>query len=143
MSDHGEQKARAVHPVLDLMAALRDSLRERGMADGDRLRDGKAIQDGCIIDPKGCPRGLGDCFPLARYSSPAFESFVCCGETHAAPMPSDRLRLCQKSTHAHGVDILVNLDERDVVHTATVLMAGLSALGSVKITAEDGTEPRG
>jgi hypothetical protein len=27
--------------------------------------------------------------------------------------------------------------------TATVLMAGLSALGSVKITAEDGTEPRG
>jgi hypothetical protein len=31
----------------------------------------------------------------------------------------------------------VNLDERDTVHTASVLLGGLASLGSVKITATD------
>jgi hypothetical protein len=110
-----------------------------------RTLDGVALQDGAIHDPKGCPRGRTDCFPLARYASPNFESFMCCGETQAAPVPTDRLRLCAKSTHAHGIDVLVNFDERDAVHTATVLMAGLSALGAAKITAVDecGAAPQG
>jgi hypothetical protein len=51
-----------------------------------------------------------------------------------APVPTDRLRFCIKSTHATGVDILVNLDERDAVHSASVILAGLSALGSVTLT---------
>lgn len=102
-----------------------------------RERDGSAIHDGHIADITGCPRQRSDCSPLARYASPGFESFMCCGETASAPVPTDRLRLCVKSTHATGVDLLVNIDERDAVHTASVILAGLSALGSVKVTAEN------
>jgi hypothetical protein len=103
--------------------------------DAPRERDGAAVHNHGIVDPVGCPRGCRDCAPLARYASPKFESFMCCGETSSAPVPTDRLRLCIKSTHATGVDLLVNLDERDTVHTASVLLAGLSALGSVAIHA--------
>jgi hypothetical protein len=103
-----------------------------------RVHDGQVLHDGGIYAPTGCPRGLdSQCTPLSRIASQAFESFMCCGQTHSAPVPTDRLRLCIKSTHATGVDLLVNLDERDAVHTASVLMGGLSALGSVKITATD------
>lgn len=102
-----------------------------------RQREGPAIQDGAIHDAKGCPRSRSDCWPLARHASAGYESFMCCGETKAAPVPSDRLRLCVKSTHAHGVDVMVNLDERDAVHAASVLLGGLSALGAAKITATD------
>lgn len=88
------------------------------------------------MDPVGCPRGRIDCRPLARYASPGYESFMCCGETKGAPVETDRCRLCIKSTHEQGpVDLMVNLDERDVVHTASVLLSGLSALGSVSIAA--------
>jgi len=106
-----------------------------------RKLDGSSLHDGSIADPSGCPRGRGDCEPLARYASPGFESYMCCGQTSAAPVPTDRLRLCIKSTHDRSpVDLLVNFDERDAVHTATVLLTGLSSLGSVQITARD-TEP--
>lgn len=106
-----------------------------------RFRDGQTLNDGGIYDPHGCPRGLDhQCSPLSRIASPGFASFMCCGETNSAPVPTDRLRLCIKSTHDHGVDVLVNLDERDTVHTASVLMGGLASLGSVRITATD-TEP--
>lgn len=102
----------------------------------ERHRDGPTIHDHGIYDPAGCPRQRTDCQPLARYSGSDYASFMCCGETAAAPVPSDRLRLCIKSTHKDGpVDLLVNLDERDAVHTSSVLLAGLSALGSVSITA--------
>lgn len=97
--------------------------------------DGSQMHDGSISEPRGCPRGRSDCEPLTRYAAPGFESFMCCGETSAAPVPTDRMRLCIKSTHDHGVDLIANLDERDAVHTASVLMGGLSALGSVNITA--------
>lgn len=102
-----------------------------------RVRDGATLHDGSIYDPAGCPRERRDCCALARYASPGFESFVCCGQTNSAPVASDRLRLCVKSTHQHGVDLLVNLDERDAVHASSVLLAGLSSLGSVAITATD------
>ena len=102
--------------------------------------DGGTLHDGAIYDPKGCPREMADCQPLARYASRGFTSFMCCGQTANAPVPTDRLRLCIKSTHATGVDVLVHLDERDTVHTAAVLLAGLGALGSVKITATDAEE---
>jgi hypothetical protein len=102
-----------------------------------RTQDGPTLHDGGIYGSHGCPRGLNECAPLSRIASPAFVSFMCCGQTHSAPVPTDRLRLCIKSTHAHGVDVLVNLDERDAVHTCSVLMGGLAALGSVKITATD------
>lgn len=100
-----------------------------------REREGQTLHDGAIHDPKDCPRCRTDCQPLARIASPGYESFMCCGETMTAPVPTDRLRLCVKSTHDHGVDVLFNLDERDAVHTASVLLSGLSALGSVQITA--------
>lgn len=100
-----------------------------------RSREGAQLHDGAIHDPHGCPRGRTDCSPLARIASPGYESFMCCGETASAPVPTDRIRFCQKSTHAHGVDLLVNFDERDAVHTASVLLSGLSALGCVNITA--------
>lgn len=98
------------------------------------MREGATVHDGEIVDSVGCPRARSDCSALARYASPGYESFMCCGETNAAPVSTDRLRLCIKSTHATGVDILVNLDERDTVHVASVLLAGLSALGSVTLT---------
>jgi hypothetical protein len=104
------------------------------MSETVRTRDGEAIHDGEINDPHVCPRGRFDCSALARYASPGFESFMCCGETKTAPVPTDRLRFCIKSTHEHGVDVLVNLDERDAVHSASVILAGLSALGSVTLT---------
>lgn len=106
-----------------------------------RTKDGPALHDGAIYDPVRCPRGLSGCAPLARYASPDFVSFMCCGETSDAPVPTDRLRLCIKSTHDTGVDLLVNLDERDAVHTSAVLLGGLSALGSVKISAVATEEP--
>lgn len=89
-----------------------------------RTREGPAVHDNGIYNAGGCPRGRSDCDALARYASPGAESFMCCGETAAAPVP-------------RGVDLMVHLDERDAVHTASVLLAGLSALGSVAITATD------
>ena len=54
---------------------------------------------------------------------------MCCGETSEAErvVPEDRFRLCVKSTHKHGVDVLVNLDMRDVIDTASVLLGALSS----------------
>jgi hypothetical protein len=97
-----------------------------------RTRDGELLHDGEVNDPKGCPRGRTDCAPLARYASLGFESFMCCGETDAAPVPTDVLRLCILSTHKSGVDVLVNLDKRDATDTASVLLAGLSALAQTE-----------
>lgn len=75
-----------------------------------RINDGPKIHDEGIYSPTGCPRGLGkQCAPLSRMASPNFESFMCCGQTNNAPVPTDRFRLCIKSTHATGVDLLVNL----------------------------------
>lgn len=92
---------------------------------------GSQVHDGEVQSLGGCPRGRTDCGALARYASLGPESFMCCGETRAAPVPADRLRLCIKADHEHGVDIMVNLDERDVAHTAAVLLAGLSYRGSI------------
>lgn len=108
-----------------------------------QVADGPVLHDGAIFDPRGCPRRRTDCYPLGRYASPGYESFMCCGETAAAPVATDRLRLCVKSTHEHGVDVMFNLDERDAVHTATVLLGGLSALGSVRIDAVSLGVPEG
>lgn len=89
---------------------------------------GKRIFDGVILPPNGCPRKLSDCQPSSRVASPGYESFICCGETVAdqRTVPTDRFRLCILSTHKTGVDLIVNLDERDVVDTASVLLAALS-----------------
>ena len=90
---------------------------------------GKRIFDGVVTHPNGCPRDRTDCDPLSRVSSEDFESFMCCGETHEAErvVPEDRFRLCIKSTHKHGVDVLVNLDQRDTIDTASVLLGALSS----------------
>ena len=95
-------------------------------------RDGALVHDGEMVHPRGCPRLRTDCLPLARVASPDFASFMCCGETDTAPVPTDRLRFCIRSTHEHGVDILVNLDERDAVDTASVLLGGMSSLAAAK-----------
>ena len=89
---------------------------------------GKRIFDGVVLAPKGCPRKLSDCQPLSRVASPDYESFMCCGETVEAErtVPTDRFRLCIKSTHRTGVDLTVNLDKRDVIDTASVLLGALS-----------------
>lgn len=89
---------------------------------------GKRISDGVIEPPSGCPRKLPDCLPLSRVASPDCESFMCCGETADGrrSVSLDRFRLCILSTHKTGVDLIVNLDERDVVDTAAVLLGALS-----------------
>ena len=89
---------------------------------------GKRIFDGVIQCPSVCPRKLSDCKPLSRVSSPEYESFMCCGETDedGRTVPTDRFRLCILSTHRTGVDLTVNLDERDVIDTASVLLGALS-----------------
>jgi len=94
----------------------------------DIIGMGKRIFDGVVLTPKGCPRELTDCLPLSRVASPEYESFMCCGETAEAErtVPTDRFRLCIKSTHRTGVDLTVNLDERDVIDTASVLLGALS-----------------
>lgn len=94
------------------------------------------IHDGNFNTPAGCPRGRSDCVPLARIASKLElgpPSFICCGETDAAPVPTDRLRLCVKSSHDNGpVDIMVNFDERDATDTAYVLLGGLSCFAQDK-----------
>lgn len=97
-----------------------------------RQREGPTVHDGRFTTPVGCPRHRSDCVPLARVASPGYESFMCCGETGAAPVPTDRLRFCMLAIHAHGVDIMVNLDERDATDTASVLLGGMSALAAAK-----------
>ena len=91
------------------------------------------IHDGEIAFPAGCPRGLA-CLPLARVASEGFASFMCCGDNAGdASVPTDRFRLCIKSTHdARPADVMVNLDERDVIDTASVLMGALSSNAAVK-----------
>lgn len=91
-----------------------------------RHPSGPTIHDGAVYPPAGCPRGRADCAPLSRVASPKYESFMCCGETDAAPVPTDRLRLCVLSTHSTGVDVMANFDERDATDTAYVLLGGLS-----------------
>lgn len=99
------------------------------------------IFDGEIPSPKGCPRGRTDCLPTARVSSEGFASYMCCGETDAAPVPTDRFRLCIKSTHDQGpVDVLVNLDERDVVDTASVLLGALSSDANNAAAQDEGAD---
>lgn len=106
-----------------------------------RMPDGPRIHDGAVIDPVGCPRKRTDCTPLARVASPVFESYMCCGETHNAPVPTDTFRLCVHSSHPSGVDVLVNLDERDVIDTASVLLGGLSSVAQVKAGRSDSPSP--
>lgn len=86
----------------------------------------RRIWDGETRHPAGCPRGRNDCQALARIASPGPASYMCCGETDGAPVPTDRFRLCIYSSHETGVDVLVNLDARDVIDTASVLLSGLS-----------------
>lgn len=94
-----------------------------------RTRAGETIHDGLITHPEGCPKAAGDCRPLSRIASPGYESFMCCGETYpeGRSVPTDIFRLCIGSTHETGVDLMVNLDERDAIDTASVLLAGLSS----------------
>lgn len=101
----------------------------------------KRIFDGVVLHPKGCPRDRTDCEALSRLSSEDFESFMCCGETHEAGrvVPEDRFRLCIKSTHKHGVDVLVNLDQRDTIDTASVLLGALSS--DAQVLAAEPPEP--
>lgn len=89
----------------------------------------------------GCPRGRADCYGLARYASEGYASFMCCGETDhgAAPVATDRLRLCIKSTHDYGVDVMVHLDERDAVHAASVLLQGVGYRGSAGLAPIEGS----
>ena len=90
------------------------------------------IWDGETRHPAGCPRNRTDCTPLSRVASDGFVSFMCCGETPAAPVPQDVLRFCHKSTHEYGVDIMVHFDRRDATDTALVLLGGLSALAQTE-----------
>ena len=94
----------------------------------NRTPEHPAIWDGEAPFLPSCPRGRSDCWAMARHASPNFESYMCCGETHSAPIPTDVLRLCIVSTHETGVDVLVNLDKRDAVEVATVLLTGMAHL---------------
>ena len=89
---------------------------------------GKRIFDGVVTHPEVCPKGLR-CAPLSRVSSDGFESYMCCGTPDAPTrnVPTDCYRLCIYSDHRTGVDLLVNLDARDVVDTIAVLSGALSS----------------
>jgi hypothetical protein len=94
-----------------------------------RERDGVVDDAGSRHVPHGCPRGRDDCQPLSRCASVGMGSYMCCGQTDSAPVPTDILRLCIKSTHDRGpVDVLVNIDKRDATDTAWVLLGGLASL---------------
>lgn len=98
------------------------------MAD-QRIREGSQIHDGAVPYLSGCPRKLSGCTPMARVASPEFASYMCCGETDTAPVPTDVIRLCIFSSHDNKpVDLLVNLDRRDATDVASVLLGGLSSL---------------
>lgn len=98
----------------------------------ERAPEGSQIHDGSVPFLVGCPRGLGDCTATARRASPDYASFMCCGETDSAPVPTDVLRLCIKSSHDRKpVDLLVNLDRRDAIEVAAVLLAGMSSLAQL------------
>ena len=100
-----------------------------GLKAESRTRAGETVHDGLITHPEGCPKAAEDCWPLSRVASEGFESFMCCGETHpeGRSVPGDIFRLCIGGTHKTGVDLVVNMDERDVIDTASVLLAGLSS----------------
>lgn len=96
---------------------------------GERVTEGSQVHDGEVPFLVGCPRQRTDCTAVARKASPNFESYMCCGETDAAPVPADVLRLCIKSSHDRKpVDLLVNLDRRDAIDVACVLLGGMSSL---------------
>lgn len=93
------------------------------------------VHHGEMTATVGCPRGRTDCSPLSRAASDNYASFFCCGETDAAPVPTDRLRLCVKSTHDNSpVDVMVHFDERDATDAAFVVLGGLSALVTEKVS---------
>lgn len=97
---------------------------------------GPQLHDGAVPYIGGCPRRRTDCHAISRKASPNFESYMCCGETAAAPVPTDVLRLCIKSSHdRRPVDILVNLDRRDAIDVAAVLMGGMSSVAQVDAAA--------
>jgi hypothetical protein len=110
------------------------------------VESGDRIFDGEVTHPAGCPRGMDDCSPLARVASEGYASFMCCGENSEATrkVPGDRFRFCMRSIrgdHPLGVDILVNLDERDLVDTASVLMGAFSSDMQVRATDPTDTHP--
>lgn len=92
----------------------------------DRSPDEPTTWDGETRHPVGCPRGRADCEPLSRRASEDYRTYMCCGEndgSHGGP-DQDRWRFCMVSED--GVDFLVNLDERDMIDSAAVLLSGLS-----------------
>ncbi len=99
----------------------------------------KRIFDGFVPHPEGCPRGRTDCQALSRVASPNYESFMCCGETNedSRLVPQDGFRLCVKSTHKYFANIMVNLDQRDAIDTASVLLGALSSDAQAIANAED------
>lgn len=98
--------------------------------------------DGWIDRPSGCPRGRTDCDPLSRVASmdedgERYRTFICCGEndgSHGGP-PQDKWRFCVKSED--GVDVLLNVDGRDMIDFASVITSALSFL-KVSSVDEDG-----
>lgn len=76
-----------------------------------------------FFEPRHCPRGRGDCQALSQIIAPEHVSFVCCGEHNGEGVAyaQDRYRFCHKTPDPHGVDILIDVDERDVAHMAAVL----------------------
>ncbi|KKN20985.1 hypothetical protein LCGC14_0930100 [marine sediment metagenome] len=63
---------------------------------------------------------------------------MCCGETAEAQrtIPGDRFRLCVYS-QAGGADMIINLDDRDVVDTASVLLSALSSDAAGRVLASE------
>ncbi len=103
-----------------------------------RKQEAPTLHDGEIVAPQGkCPKGMVDCWALSRVASEDYESFMCCGETtpESRSVPTDIFRLCIRSDHETGVDLMVNLDERDVIDTSSVLLGALSSNTNLKAMA--------
>lgn len=87
--------------------------------------------------PPKCPRGRGDCQPLAQVVSDDETTFVCAGKNDGTTRtwPADRFRHCVKSS-GQGPDSMQDCDERDMADQASVLVQALSIAANDRASAE-------
>jgi hypothetical protein len=83
-------------------------------------------------DPLYCPRGRADCKSLAQIIAEGHSSFVCCGENDGTEVSvsTDHYRFCHRT--GHGVDVMMNHDQRDLAHMAAVYSWALASVIAVE-----------
>ena len=84
------------------------------------------IEKGIISVASHCPRGRGDCSALSHIISSDGQSFVCFGRNDGTTRchEQDKYRYC--CVAPSGIDEIQDVDRRDAMHQATVILTGLS-----------------